>query len=92
MVNTWGQWTEEKDYSTYPKDKWCDLDYVANYIREQNYQPKIDIEELSEYIIYNFCEDEQYAPHYGDDLMIYMPNLIAFVEDSGGVKEFDYRT
>lgn len=91
MVNTWGQWTEEKDYSAYPKEKWCDLDYVANYIREQNYQPKIDMEELSERIINDFEEDEDYEPHYGENFMIYMPNLMAFVKDSGGVEEFDYR-
>lgn len=26
MVNQWrGEWTEEKDYSKYPKEKWCEL-------------------------------------------------------------------
>ena len=30
MVNTYGRWTEEKDYSTYPKEKWCDYDYMEH--------------------------------------------------------------
>lgn len=29
MVNNLGQWIEEKDYNTYPKEKWCDYDYMA---------------------------------------------------------------
>ena len=90
MVDTYGRWTEEPDYKVYPQSDWCDLDYVANYIREQNYQPTIGMEELTERIISIFEEDEDYEPHYGDNLMIYMPHLTAFVEDSGGIKEFDY--
>lgn len=40
MVDTYGRWTEEKDYSTYPKEKLCDYDYMAIWIREQGYEPK----------------------------------------------------
>ena len=44
MVDQWtGKWTEEKDYSTYPKEKWCDCDYMAVWIREQGYKPKTSI-------------------------------------------------
>lgn len=33
MVDQWtGKWTEEKDYSVYPKEKWCDYDYMATRI------------------------------------------------------------
>lgn len=46
MVDTYGRWTEEKDYSTYPKEKWCDYDYMAAWIREQGYEPKTDMENL----------------------------------------------
>ena len=90
MVDAFGRWTEEADYSKYPMSKWCDLDYVAKYIREQNYKPELDMEELIERIIYRFNEEQGYEPHYGGDLMIYMPTFAAFVEDMGGVKEFDY--
>lgn len=46
MVDTYGRWTEEKDYSTYPKEKLCDYDYMAIWIREQGYEPKTDMENL----------------------------------------------
>ncbi len=90
MVDTYGRWTEETDYKAYPQSKWCDLDYVANYIREQNYQPTIDMEELAENIIWKFVAESDYSPHYGENLMINIPTLAAFVHDNGGIKEFDY--
>ena len=97
MVDTYGRWTEEKDYSTYPKEKWCDLDYVANYIREKKYVSKTPIEELILYIIYYWEEYEQnienesqsYKPMYDNNMMINIENLAIFVEDNGGLKEFD---
>ena len=47
MVNQWrGEWTEEKDYSTYPKEKWCDYDYMVVWIRGQKYEPKTSMENL----------------------------------------------
>lgn len=57
MVDTYGRWTEEKDYSTYPKEKWCDYDYMAAWIRKQGYEPKTDMENLitmifSYYLLY----------------------------------------
>lgn len=58
MVDTYGRWTEEKDYSTYPKEKWCDYDRVANYIRnELHYEPKTDMENLIT-ILFFHAEDE----------------------------------
>ena len=33
MVDTYGRWTEEKDYSTYPEEKMCDYDKMAVWIR-----------------------------------------------------------
>ncbi len=29
MVDTYGRWHEEEDYSTYPEGKWCDYDTMA---------------------------------------------------------------
>ena len=46
MVDWFGQWTEEKDYSQYPKEKWCDYDYMAAWIREQGYEPRTEMENL----------------------------------------------
>ena len=47
MVDQWtGEWTEEKDYSKYPKEKWCDCDYMAAWIREQKYEPETSMKNL----------------------------------------------
>lgn len=46
MVNNLGQWTEEKDYNTYPKEKWCDYDYMAVWIRSKGYEPETSMENL----------------------------------------------
>ena len=54
MVDTWGNWTEEKDYSTYPKEKWCDYDYMTAWIREQGYEPKTSIENLITMILLHY--------------------------------------
>lgn len=53
MVDQWtGEWTEEKDYSKYPKEKWCDCDYIAAWIREQKYEPETSMKNLIEMIFW----------------------------------------
>ena len=95
MVDAYGRWYEEEDYSTYPKEKWCDMDRVANYIREQGYTPKTSMENLIENIIAYFEseveEDDMFSPAYGEDLNIHVPYLSAFVVASGGFREFDFK-
>lgn len=95
MIDCFGRWTGEKDYKSYPKNKWCDMDYVANYIIEQKYIPKTTIANLVSMIILHFegeTEDSSswFFPTYDDDLKINIKGLMAFVEASGGLKEFDY--
>lgn len=59
MVDQWtGKWTEEKDYNIYPKEKWCDYDYMAAWIREQKYEPKTSMENLIEMILGYYFEDD----------------------------------
>lgn len=63
MVDTWGRWTEEKDYNTYPKEKWCDYDRMAVFIREQGYEPKTTMENLITMIFAHYegaLWDEEY--------------------------------
>ena len=47
MVDRYGRWTEEKDYSTYPKEKWCMYDYMANAIRKTGYKIKTSEEQTN---------------------------------------------
>ena len=95
MINNLGQWEESKDYSTYPKEKWCDYDYMAVWIRKQGYEPKIPIDDLIANI-FTFYEEEigyhvsVYDTENGNFDGTYTEAAQAFVEASGGLKEFDY--
>lgn len=97
MVDTYGRWYEEEDYSTYPEEKWCDYDTMAAWIGEHGYEPKTSMENLINMIFAHYeCETEN------DKNSIYHPNNFidckdpwisgckVYVEDNGGVEEFDY--
>ena len=60
VLNT-GEWIAEEDYSKYPKENWCDCDYIAAWIKEVGYVPKTSIENLTHMIIafYNFEIEEK---------------------------------
>ena len=32
MINNLGQWEESANYNTYPKEKWCDMENIADWI------------------------------------------------------------
>ena len=95
IVDTYGRWTEEKYYSTYPKGKLCDYDYMAIWIREQGYEPKTDMENLISNI---FCFYEMeigdhvsdYDTENGNFDGTYSEAAQAYVMDNGGLAEFDY--
>lgn len=100
MVNTWGQWFEEEDYSVYPKEKWCLMDYMAAWIREENYQIKTDMEFLIEVIINQYQNYISWLEHsYMDeniseddiyfDIEIMAEDMQCFVKENGGLKEYD---
>ena len=95
MVDRYGRWTEEQDYSKYPKEKWCDYDYMAVWIRKQEYEPKIPIDDLIANI-FTFYEEEigyhvsDHDTENGNFDGTYTEAAQAFVEASGGLKEFDY--
>lgn len=73
MVDFYGNWTKEKDYSKFPKEKWCDMDYIAAYLDEIVYVPKnISYEELIENLIYTYQEDiELHNLECGENLNYY---------------------
>jgi hypothetical protein len=94
MVDAWGNWTEEKDYSTYPKEKWCDYDYMAAWIREQGYEPKTDMENLITMILLYYeseIEDGEsdYDTENGKFDGTYIEAVQTYVQDNGLVN-FDY--
>ena len=103
-VNNYGQWIPEEDYSIYPEEKWCDMDYVAAWIKEEGYDVKGNFERFIRYLILNY-EEAAYRindngtqstyymiedPRYfPDSLMIYMPDFIAYVYDNGGLEKME---
>lgn len=98
MVTCYGKWTAEKDYNVYPKNRWCDCDYIANWIIGLGYQPKTTIENLVEMILshYNGYLIDNDVNFYTDikesenDWMISIRDVSCFVEENGGLREFDY--
>lgn len=87
-------WYFDKDKAP---EKWCDFDYVANWIVSENYTPETDLENVIVTIILHYesaLEDE------GQDFfaiqnnpnapMINIDDVKEFVKASGGIKEFDY--
>ena len=99
MVDKYGHWTAEEDYKDYPKNKWCDYDYVANWIMDLGYKPKTSIKNLVEMIVihydgYLIDEDVEYyidgKTESENGAMISIEDISCFVEDNGGLREFDY--
>ena len=89
MVNQWiGEWKEEEDYANYPKEKWCDYDHMAVWIRESGYQVKTNMENLITMIFAHFDSYNEDCEEYGEYFTI--EGCKQYVEDSGGLKEFDY--
>ena len=99
MVGAYG-WKAEEDYSVYPENKWCDYDYVAAWIKSVGYEPKTSIENLVEMVVahYDFWKDDNNEEFYTDikesenqdGWMISTKDVSCFVEENGGLAEFDY--
>ena len=95
MVDTYGIWHEEVDYTTYPKEKWCDYDIMAAWIRENGYKPKTSMENLIT-MMFSYYEEEigmhvsDYDVESGNFDGTYTDACKAYVMDSGGFSEFDY--
>ena len=85
MVDQWtGTWTEEKGYATYPKDKWCMYDHLANAIRKSSY-----MKNLITAILFN----TEGAAEDGEKILTDNPeDILRWVRDNGGFEEFDYET
>ena len=105
MINHLGQWEENKDYTNFPKTEWCDMDYMAVWIRSQGYEPKTSMENLILMVLAHYDnelaegnEDSAYLGYFAipeqrewpDNLMINIPDVEAYVEASGGLEMFDF--
>ena len=86
MVNNLGQWTEEKDYKNFPKSKMCDYDKMAVLIRLTKYEIQTTMENLINMIFLYFDGEMENE----DGLYFSIENVMSYVNNSGGFKEFDY--
>ena len=92
------KWIMEEDYTMHPKKEWCDMDYVAMWILDTGYKPKTSMENLIHMIFahyYDYLEDND-VKFYTDmewsenGLMISVIDVSCFVNENGGLSEFDY--
>ena len=86
MVNNLGQWTEEKDYTNFPKGKRCDYDEMAILIRQSKYEIRTTMENLINMIFLHFEGEMENT----EGLYFSIDNVMEYVNTSGGFKEFDY--
>ena len=83
MVNTYGVWTYEKNTA---EEKKCDCDRLADWIISTGYQVETSIENLVEMII-AYVESEREGLLYRN---FDIDDIKEYVENSGGIREFDY--
>lgn len=88
MVDPFGKWYEEEDYTKYPVEKWCDYDHMAFWIRNTGYQIKTTMENLITMILLHFYGELDDGINYGTEFTI--KGCKQYVEDSNGLAEFDY--
>lgn len=84
MVDTYGRWTYEPNTA---ENKKCDCDRVADWIISTGYQVETSIENLVEIII-SYAED-WYASEC-DNWKYNFEDVKEYVENSGGIAEFDF--
>jgi hypothetical protein len=83
MVNTYGVWTYEKNTA---EEKKCDCDRLADWIISTGYQVETSIENLVEMIIAHVESEREGLLYRNFDI----DDIKEYVENSGGIREFDY--
>ena len=87
MVDTYGRWTYEKNTPTVKK---CDLDRVADIILESGYHPITGIENLTIMVCLYFENQLNESEMEWPDNEHLQELLTEYIEESGGLIEFDY--
>ena len=85
MVDYYGRWKYEPN--THETRK-CDCDRIADWIIGTDYEVKTTIENLVLNILAHFDCCDNYGGEYGDEFTV--EGCKKYVENSGGLKEFDY--
>ena len=96
MIDYYGRWTAETDYTEFPEDKMCDCDRIARAAMEDGYKPETDYTNLTTMVLLYFDSPDNYGEYdpdtgcggYGDSFTV--EECLRYVEESGGWREFDY--
>ena len=89
MVDRYGRWYEEKDYTNYPKEKMCDYDRMAIWIRKSGYHVKTTMENLIDMIFLHY-DIERYDLDCAEcDKEFDIEECKHYVMNSGGLVKFD---
>ena len=82
------------------KERRCNYDYVAAWIKSLGYKPKTSIENLTKMVIAHYDSyKENFKCSFNTDIeksenqdgwMISTKDVSCFVEENGGLEEFDY--
>ncbi len=83
MVDLNGNWTPEKDYSTYPPEKWCDCDRVANEVIKSGYSPKTSVGNIVCNIFALYIMEDGSPKNV-------VQNCLELVRLCGGFEDFDF--
>lgn len=93
MIDNCGKWIEEKDYSKYPIEKWCDYDYMAEYLHRIKYKTVTTMGHVIDMILDYIDELDNYDDFYNLGKNEFMINPEMVIEEIGGIeaiKEYDY--
>lgn len=92
MVDGYGNWTAEKDYTNYPAEKLCDCDRVAMMIMADGYVPKTSIENIAEFTLfeYEYYLLDEHREKYYSDTELDVEFFKNYIYDCGGWEEFDW--
>lgn len=96
MVNTYGHWMPETDYTNYPQEKMCLMDKIAaliiRKIKEYNYKIETTLEHMC-YMCLAYAESAaEDAPTMCDEYGITIEAITDYIEAGGGIglSEYDY--
>lgn len=90
---------KERNFRNLPKENWCDMDFLCEWIRIKGYQVQTTVENLIVNIIHAYnqacatTKSDFYAVEdnrcYPDNMMVNVADVDAFVRDHGGIAAFE---
>lgn len=92
MIDKYGRWAAEMDYSSCPVDKLCVMDHIAKWIHEQGYEIEettIDNVVMNIISFYNTELINSKREYYSIENDI-VEDIKTFVKEHGGIELYDY--